>query len=545
MPGFTNVVEQTKLYWTSRTGRQKKFLLGGAGLTVLILMGFARLLTTPDYKPLYKDLEPADAQALTTQLDAQNIPHQVSADGKTVSVPADKLDAARMQTASQGQPHSGRMGFELFDKMSWGQTEFDEKVAYQRALEGELERTIQTLSDVKQARVHLVLPTDSVFLDRERGAKASVILRLRRNGLSKDAVVAISRLVSGAVDELKPEDVSIIDADSERSLGLGHDGPGNNEDEEARLTAHLINTLEPAVGANAIRASVNVEYDQGTTEESDEKYDPNASVVLSVQRTEDVAGGSAVPAGVPGTASNVPTPKPAQAKGASPSQSGATASQYGPMAAPSGMQSSKSESAQYGVNKTTLHTVTPAGRIHRLTVALLVDDAIVKTVRNGKVSVSQRKRSPDELNRIQELAEAAIGFDAKRGDTISVQNLSFDSDSANMDFPPSNWATQVQKEVSDYSPVLRPLSILALFLLAYLLVLRPVQKHALSQGQLEGGLNPALSTANAQSLPAGSLDPMETSRRAAQLKEQSFELARKNPIDTARAMQAWMREEQS
>lgn len=545
MPGLTNIIEQVKQFWASRTGLQKAFLLGGAGVTVLILTGFAHLLSTPDYKPLYKDLSPADAQALATQLDAQNVPHQVSADGKTVSVPADKLDVARMQTASQGQPHSGRMGFELFDKMSWGQTEFDEKVAYQRALEGELERTIQTLSDVDQARVHLVLPTDSVFLDRQRGAKASVILRLRRGGLSKDAVVAISRLVSGAVDELKPEDVSIIDADSERSLGLGHDGPGNSEDEEGRLTARLINTLEPVVGTNAIRASVNVDYDQGTTDESDEKYDPTVSALLSVQRSEDVAGGSPIPAGVPGTASNVPTPKPAKGAGTPSAKSNTATAQPAAVPVSSGMQSSKTESAQYGVNKTIVHTVTPAGRIQRVTAALLVDDAIVRTVQNGKATVTRQKRSQDELNRIQQLAEAAIGFDSKRGDTISVQNLSFDSDSANMDLPPVNWATQVQKEVSDYSPVLRPLSILALFLLAYLLVIRPVQKHALSQGQLESGLQPALSTANAQSLPAGSLDSLEMSRRAAQLKEQTFELAKKNPIDTARAMQAWMREEQS
>src|SRR5580698_5019613 len=191
MPGINNIVEQLKHFWATRTGRQRMFLLGGAGATVLLLTLFVRLLSTPDYKPLFKDLEPADAQALATQLAAQNIPHQLSPDGKTVSVPADKLDAARMQTAEQGQPHSGRMGFELFDKMTWGQTEFDEKVAYQRALEGELERTIGTLADVEQARVHLVMPTDSVFLDQKRSAKAAVILRLRHNGLSKDAVVAI------------------------------------------------------------------------------------------------------------------------------------------------------------------------------------------------------------------------------------------------------------------------------------------------------------------------------------------------------------------
>ena len=393
MPGSSNVVEQVKQFWGSRTGLQKSLLLGGAGTTALMLTLFVRLIASPDYKPLYKDLDPADAQALATQLDAQNIPHQVSADGKEVSVPADKLDAARMMTATQGQPHSGRMGFELFDKMSWGQTEFDEKVAYQRALEGELERTIGTLADVEQARVHLVMPTDSVFLDRQRSAKAAVILRLRHNGLSKDAVVAISRLVSGAVDELKPEDVSIIDADSERSLGLAHDGPGGDQDEEARLTNRLINTLEPVVGTNAIRASVNVDFDEASTDENDEKYDPAVSALLTMQRTEDSAGGTSIPSGVPGTASNIPAAKPAKPAGQTSQQSNTPTAQTS--TATSGpSQSSKTESAQYGVNKTIIHTITPAGGIRRISAALLVDDTIVKTTDNkGKVTVTRQKRS--------------------------------------------------------------------------------------------------------------------------------------------------------
>ena len=167
---------------------------------MLLLALFVRLIGTPDYKPLYTGLEAADAQTLTAQLDAQGIPHQASADGKTISVPADKLDAARLQTASQGAPHSGRMGFELFDKMSWGQTEFDEKVTYQRALEGELERTIQTLGDVRE-RARASGDANGFRLCRQSArAKASVILKLRHDGLSKDAVLAISRLVSGAVD---------------------------------------------------------------------------------------------------------------------------------------------------------------------------------------------------------------------------------------------------------------------------------------------------------------------------------------------------------
>jgi flagellar M-ring protein FliF len=447
-----------------------------------------------------------------------------------------------MLTATQGQQHSGRMGFELFDKMSWGQTEFDEKVAYQRALEGELERTIQTLADVQQARVHLVLPTDSVFLDRQRSAKAAVILRLRHNGLSKDAVVAIARLVSGAVDGLKPEDVSIIDADSERSLGLAHDGPGNDQDEEARLTDRLINTLEPVVGTNAIRASVNVEFDQASTDENDEKYDPTSSALLSMQRSEDVAGGAPIASGVPGTTSNIPAGKPAKPAG---KQNNAPAAPTSATTS-SPSQSSKTESAQYGVNKSITHTITPAGGIRRISAALLVDDSVVRTTDNkGKVKITHQKRSQDELNRIQELAEAAIGFDAKRGDTISVQNLSFDGDATESDLPAPNLASEVQKTVSDYSSLLRPLSLLGLFLLAWLLVIRPVQKHVLRQGELTAGLQPALAAANTQGLPSESMDAIDVGKRAAQLKLQMSELAKQNPADTAHAVQSWMREERS
>ncbi len=527
MADFASATEQAKHFWASRSGRQKALLLGGAGITIVLLTVFARLMGTPNYKPLYQDMDPADAQTLATQLDAQKIPHQISPDGKTVSVPADKLDAARLQAASQGQPHSGRLGFELFDKVTWGQTEFDEKVAYQRAMEGELERTIKTLADVESARVHLVMPTDSVFLDRERGAKASVILKLKHNGLPKDAVLAISRLVSGAVDGLKPEDVAIIDADSDRSLGMGHEDTDAGEGEVARLTQRLISTLEPVVGANAIRASVNIDYDQDTTEQSEEKYDPSVSALLSVQRSEDNAGG-AVQSGVPGTASNVPTDKKAK-----PADTQARET----------LQTSKSESAQYGVNKTVIHTVSPAGRIDRVTAALLIDDAVVKTVQGGKTTFSRRPRSQVELNKIQELAQAAIGFDSKRGDTISVQNMSFEDAAVNSDLPAAGWADQMQKTASDYSSILRPISLLLLFVLAYLFVVRPVQKQALSRNELPAGLQPALATGNTQALTANQGYSIDNAQRAAQLKLQASELVRQKPLDTARAMQAWMREE--
>lgn len=528
MAGSKNAIDQLRQFWASRNGRQKAFLIGGAGATALILTLFVRLIGTPDYKPLFTGLEPTDAQALTAKLDAQGIPHQTSADGKTISVPADKLDVARMQTASDGAPHSGRMGFELFDKMSWGQTEFDEKVTYQRALEGELARSIETLSDVEQARVHLVMPTDSVFLDRQRSAKASVVLKLRRGSLSKDAALAISRLVSGAVDELRPEDVSIVDADSDRSLNAQDEA--NSQGGDADLSNRLISTLEPVVGAGKIRASVNVDYDHGTTDESQEKYDPTVSAVLSDQKSEDTAAGSAIAAGVPGTSSNIPSPKQQPPQAAS--------------APTSPLQSSKSETAQYGVNKTIVHTITPAGRVQRVTAAILVDDAIVKNVQKGKVTYTRRKRTPQELTQIKELAEAAIGFDEKRGDTISVQNLAFDGDTADLDVPAPTWTAQAQKVVTDYSSVLRPVSLLMLFVLAYLFVLRPVQKHALSPTTAAAGAEPLLSTTHQEALPSTATD-FGGPARATQLKQEMVELIKQKPTHTSRAVQAWMREEPS
>ncbi len=525
MAGSKNAMDQLKQFWASRNGRQRAFLLGGAGATAVLLVLFVRLIGTPDYKPLFTGLEPADAQALTAKLDAQGIPHQTSPDGKTISVPADKLDAARMQTAADGEPRSGRMGFELFDKMSWGQTEFDEKVTYQRALEGELERSIETLSDVEQARVHLVMPTDSVFLDRQRGAKASVVLKLRRGTLSKDAALAISRLVSGAVDELQPEDVSIVDADSDRSLNTAQDTADGSTD----LSNRLISTLEPIVGTGKIRASVNVQYDQGTTDESQEKYDPTVSAVLSDQKSEDNSNGGAVSSGVPGTTSNIPT----------------TDKQSKPTPPQAATQTSKTETAQYGVNKTIVHTITPAGRVERITAAILVDDAIIRNVQKGKVTYTRRKRTQQELEQIKELAEAAIGFDEKRGDTISVENLSFDGDAADLDVPAPTLATQVEKTVSNYSSALRPVSLLVLFVLAYLFLIRPVQKHAFAPGALPAGGEPLLAAAHQEALPGAVAELGTDSVRAAQLKQETVELIKQKPANTARALQAWMREEPS
>lgn len=523
MASYSNASAQLRQFWATRSGRQRAFLIGGALAAGVLIVLFVRLIGTPDYKPLSTGLDPTDAQALASRLDQQGIAHQLSADGKSISVPADKLDAARMQMASDTDLHSGRMGFELFDKASWGETEFDEKVNYQRAMEGELARSIQTLDNVESARVHLVMPAESVFLDQQQQAKASVVLKLRSGSLSNAEALAISRLVAGAVNQLKPEDVAIVDADSGRSLNGGQDiagtlGGGND------LTARLISTLEPVVGAGKIRASVNVDFDQGTTDESQEKYDPGVSAVLSDQKTEEQAGGNAVTGGVPGATSNVPSEKSAK-----------------PAVTPSS-QHSITENAQYGVNKTIVHTVTPAGSIHRITAAILVDDEIVKSVENGKVHYTRRKRSPQELDQIRSLAAAVIGYDEKRGDSISIENIPFDGDAADLSAPAPSWLDQTQKAVSETSPALRPLSLLALFVLVYLFLFRPLQKQVMSTAPAPAA-PPQLHAERVEQLPAPARAPEAGTRRAAQLKEEAVQMLRQNPAATTRTVQAWLREE--
>ena len=524
-------IDRATKFWASRDQRQKRFLLAGVAVTLILVAVFARLIGSPDYQTLASGLETADVQKLGSQLDAQNIPHEAGADGKSISVPAAKMDAARMAIASLGATGNQRAGFELFDKMSWGQTEFDQTVTYQRALEGELERSIETLSDVSSARVHLVMATDSVFLDRKRAAKASVILKLRGNGLSKDAVMAISRLVSGAVDSLQPEDVSIVDADTARSLGLGHNGQEDGAGLEVSMAQRLISTLEPIVGLDKIRATVHVDQDQSSTEESQEKYDPTVSAVLTDQKTQEQSGGVQPTTGVPGTSSNIPTGKEK------------------PPGNNSTTQTSTTENATYGVNRTMVRTVTPAGKIQRISAAILVDDAMVKTIQGGKATYTRHKRTQDELNKIQQLAQAVIGFDSKRGDTISVQDMPFDTTAAEADLAAPTWIEREGKNLSNYSSLLRPVSLLALFLMAYLFVVRPIQKQALAPGR---GPAPAATQPTLPPSPQveqfAMMEPPQqrsTNQRAHQLKEQTIELIKQKPANTSRAVQAWLREEPS
>ena len=526
------VVEQLKQAWQRMNPRQRMIVVGGTLAAVAGLVALTVTMSSTDYKPLMTGLEPEDVQPISQQLAAKKIDFKVTPDGKGIDVAAGQLDQARMEVASQGTPHSGRMGFELFDKSSWGQTEFDEKVNYQRALEGELERTIGTLSNVKSARVHLVMPRDSVFLDRSQPAKASVALRLKRGGLSQDQTNAITRLVSGAVESLAPADVAIIDADTNELLNR-HGSTMEGRELEDEFSKRLMATLGPVVGLDNLRTSVNVEYDLTSSEENEDKYDPNVSALLTTQKTMERSG-QLDDGGVAGTASNLPT---TPGKGTTQSEDAN---------ADGTTQTSKSENSAFGVNKLSRHTIAPAGRIRRITAAILVNDFSDKKMVDGKMVGSTYKRSPAQLKQLQDLAGAVIGMDAQRGDAVTVENMTF-SNTGDGDVAPTV-VERVQKTVNDNVNALKYASLLLLFVLAWALIFRPVQKQIVSVvRELGAGNQTSIAavelTATPELPPGDDFDNLlEADTNTVGLKRRLAEMVQAEPATMTRTLQNWLQE---
>jgi len=531
--------------------QQKALIAGGAAAVGLTLWLFVSLL---DHKNvvLYSGLKPQDAQSLGSRLAAKNIPYEISPDGASVLVPSEKLDAARLETAAQGLPRNARLGFELFDTPNWAGSDFSEKVNYQRALEGELERTLQTLNEVEAVRVHLVLPRESLFSEQEHVSKAAVIVKTRGGTLSREAQQAIPQLVASAVDGLRPENVTVVDADTAMSF-LARRGPSGRAsfDSDEELAAAAVHAIEPVVGAEHVRASVHVDYDLSSSEDTSEIYDPKATAPLAQQHSEELAGG-ANPAGVPGVASNVPGSNAAIAPAVPPVAPGAASNVPASTSViPSVLssidsQSSKSDSSTFAVSKNTRHVLNPAGRVHRITASVLVDDALETKQENGKSSTVRRKRTPEEMTAIEKLARAAIGVDDQRGDLLAVENLSFQAAPVETPATPGKldkWRLLVQP----WAGALRYVGITLLFLVVYALVLRPVKKHAIAAfkqipAHLAKPLPAAAGAANLLAsieLPQGS----DEAKRAGALKKEIAEKIKAEPAAASRLVQTWIRDQ--
>jgi flagellar M-ring protein FliF len=479
------------------------------GVSALLIAAVCAAMTwyagRTDWRVLFSGLEAKDTQQISQELTAAGVAYRLTPDGSGIEVDADQVDKARMEVAAKGMPQSGRMGFELFDKPNWVGSEFDEKVNYQRALEGELEHTIGTLAVVRSARVHLVLPKDSLFGGEESSAKASVVLQLRRSVMPPEQAEAIRSLVAGAVENLSSADVTLVDADGR--LNLAVQGRGAIEgDTERALEDKLIAMLEPTAGAGNVRASVNVAYDEGSQEKTDEVYDPAQVATLSMHKSEQSTSARSRASGIPGTLSNTPgasgpnSLQPAPAKpaavpplmqaGNAAAQSSSTQKNAGlPVYPQNGFQgdgeTATEETGTYAVTRHLLHSEQVPGRVRRVTAAVVVNDRMSNEGSGKLAHTVWKPRNPEEMQRLEQLARAAVGFDPARGDEVVLENVSF---SSNTPEPTATGVAKVMEQTDvllhSQPGLLRTVTFSALGLLLVVLVLKPVGRQmviALSQ----------------------------------------------------------------
>jgi flagellar M-ring protein FliF len=371
--------------------------------------------------------------------------------------------------------------------------------------------------------------------------------------LSEQAQQAIPQLVASAVDRLRPENVTVVDADSNMPLVHGRSGAGGQAfapDEELAKT--LVHTLEPVVGADHVRASVHVEYDIGTSEDTQETYDPKTATALTQQHSEESSAGEA-PAGVPGTASNIPSATaPAPATSGAAAATPPAAGTAGVVASSSSAEhsSSKSDSTTYAISKSLHRSLEPAGRLRRIAAAVLVDDAVDVTEhvteQAGKRTTTRRKRTVEEMKQIEQLARAAIGVDAQRGDVLAVENLSFQELPLETPAPPGK-SEHWRRMLEPWLWILRYVALAALFLVVYAFILRPVKKVAMTAFRELPG---KVMQRNSSETPpaAGVLGAMEPAgaqgegQRASLLKRMLTDKVKAEPAAASRLVESWVRE---
>ena len=427
-------MEQLRKLVAALSLKQRIMIVVTAIAAAALISGVVHWKHESDFRPLFTGMAPEDASTIVQKLKESSTEYRLSDNGATVLVPVTRVDELRLEMAGVGLPKTGRIGFELFDKSNLGITDFTEHVNYRRALEGELERSIRSLSAVQEARVHVTFPRDSVFLESREPAKASILVHLRLGAhLSAQNVGAITNLVASAVEGLTPESVSVLDMSGNllsRPRKPSVDGGDTSEGAleyrqqvEKDLLAKMNSTLDPLLGEGKFRAGVSVDCDFTSGEQSDEIFDPARSVMVTSQKTEDIAGGSQT-SGVPGTASNLPRPA---------SRPGASGSNV----------ARRTENVTYQSTRMVRHTKLPQGTIKRVSASLLLDQE-VRWQGKQKILVPP---TPEKLKAIHDLVAGAIGLSTERGDQLVIESLPFEQTlvsepplpSVPMPVTPKNW----------------------------------------------------------------------------------------------------------
>lgn len=543
--------------WDRLRANPKIPLLIAASAAIAIVVALLLWAKSPDYRVLYSNINDRDGGAIVTQLTQMNIPYRFAENGAALLIPADKVHETRLRLAQLGLPKGGAVGFELLDQEKFGISQFSEQINYQRALEGELSRTIESLGPVQNARVHLALPKPSLFVREQKSPSASVTLTLQAGRALDDGQInAIVYMVSSSVAGLPPGNVTVVDQSGRlltQSDGTGRDLNAAQlkyaGEVENRYQRRIEAILAPMVGSGNVRAQVTAQIDFATREQTDEEYQPNQqpnkAAVRSRQLSQSDQIGGPLVGGVPGALSNQPsapatapieTAKPAAGTNADTAKPNATATR----SAASGPQNTRSdETTNYEVDRTIRHTQQKAGTVQRLSVAVVVNYR--GTDKEGK----PLPMSKEQLAQIESLVRESMGFSSSRGDTLNVVNTPFtDNEVTGGELP--FW--QSQSFIDRLLDAGRYLLVLLVAWLLWRKLVRPqlqnrqaVQKAALASANAPMA-KPADS--NKQSNEELAQHRKSQQRVSAEVQSQRIrELAEKDPRVVALVIRQWMSNE--
>jgi flagellar M-ring protein FliF len=516
-------------------------MLVGVAFAVAAGVGIVLWTKEPTYSMLYGNLGQQDAAQIAQALETNGIPYKLDGPSGQITVPSDRVHDARLQLAGQGLPE-GDGGFAVMSKdPGFGVSQFMEGARYQHAIETELARTISNLQQIEGARVHLALPRQSAFIRDRRPPSASVFVQLKPGRrLESEQVTAISNLVASSIPELEAEQVTIVDQKGRLlSSPQGGDEFSAREKQleiarnmEERYTTRIEQLLTPLVGSGRVRAQVVADVEMSTTEEAREQYRPESQIIRSEQTAEESSRNGAGPQGVPGALTNQP-PQPgvalppgasvaAAATPATPA-AGTTATTT---AAPD--NTSKQSTRNYEIDRTVAYTKQPAGRLKRLTVAVLVDN-LRSADEAGKVT--ETALSAEQVENMTRLVKDAVGFDQARGDSVNVVNASFKGEAIPEQVTADEIPLWERPLVRDIAKLLSGLIVLLALVLA---VLRPLVRGLLEAPRQT--LMPALGNPSQAAAGPVGVQPIDYDSQVAQARS----LVAQDPARVAQVVKTWV-----
>ena len=519
-----------------------KLGIGLAGL-VAVIVAIGLWSSQGDYRVLFANLPDKEGGAVVAQLATMQVPYKFAEGGTAILIPADKVNEVRLKLASAGLPKSSVVGFELMDNAKFGQTQTQERVNLQRALEGELTRTISSIDAVESARVHLALPNQNGFFREQQKPSASVVLMLRGGRtLDRSQLAGIVHLVASSVPELQTKDVSVLDQtgallteNSDRNVqGLDPSQLQYINQMESGYTKRIQELLEPVVGRENLRATVTADIDFSQSEATSEQFKPNqnpSDATIRSQQLNDTGGNaSAVPSGVPGATSNQPP------VGATAPINGASAPLQAAQGGSVGANGHRETVTNFEVDRTVRVVRNATGLVRHLNAAVVVNQR-VNTDAKGKTTSTPLTQ--DEMDKLTALVQEAIGFDQTRGDSVKVINAPFKIEASMTPEELPIWKQQWLLDLLRAGGVPAGLTLVALAVLFGLV--RPAVMAALAPPVIESreeGLNAVVDDANELSMDE--LPQLLEAPQMARKLESARQLAKDNPTAVANIVRDWV-----